>query len=236
MSILQFYFLLLHLFTQGGALRQGVIGGRESVPHSRPYMVFTLDLVTQESCDGFLVTKDFVMTAAHCSKRVIAFLGMHNKNELRIGDAILVEPFPHPKYNSSTFENDIMLLKLQKPAELSNRVRTIALPLYENETFTHNCLVMGWGSQTANRTSPSKVLREANVTTGNCTLPHIICSEGFTGPGSGDSGGPLICGDVAQGIVSNRIKKTFAARYTRISHYLGWIYSVIKKPHRYTKG
>uniref|UniRef100_K7GF19 Peptidase S1 domain-containing protein n=1 Tax=Pelodiscus sinensis TaxID=13735 RepID=K7GF19_PELSI len=45
-----------------------IVGGREAKPHSRPYMVY-LEIrrgKKTSSCGGFLVAKDFVLTAAHC--------------------------------------------------------------------------------------------------------------------------------------------------------------------------
>ncbi|XP_076880305.1 duodenase-1 [Brachyhypopomus gauderio] len=235
-------FVFLLLFTQGGFLRHGIIGGRESIPHSHPYMVYLLG-ISGNICDGFLVTKDFVMTAAHCSQSVIAFLGIHNKNDIKTISKrylMIAESFPHPKYNNITFENDIMLLKLSEPAELNNRVRTVDLPRSEEETFTPNCLVMGWGCQTVNKTNLSEVLKEVNITALKCTVPDMICSEGVPGPGCGDSGGPLVCGNVAQGIVSNTHKinnaNMFRTRYTRISHYLSWIYSIINKKYDLYQG
>lgn len=43
-----------------------IIGGREVVPHSKPYMVLLELRGSGSYCDGFLVNEDFVLTAAHC--------------------------------------------------------------------------------------------------------------------------------------------------------------------------
>ena len=49
-----------------------IIGGRKADPHSRPYMVL-LEIKTRQGttiyCDGFLISDQFVVTAAHCKAR-----------------------------------------------------------------------------------------------------------------------------------------------------------------------
>ncbi|XP_036441768.1 granzyme B(G,H) [Colossoma macropomum] len=225
-------FILLQNLMPGGSTRQGIIGGKESVPHSHPFMVYIVDIMTGNTCDGFLVNENFVVTAAHCNGRIVAFLGVHSTKGLIAKNSAFVKTIPHPEYNCSTYENDIMLLKLCKPAQFSKTVMPVALPASENESFGHNCLVMGWGCQTFCKEFPSEVLQEVNVTiskTKNCTAPDIMCSEGFKGPGQGDSGGPLVCGNVAHGIVSSNYKagKDYVSRYVRLTYHLKWIRSII---------
>uniref|UniRef100_A0A8C3HEG1 Peptidase S1 domain-containing protein n=1 Tax=Chrysemys picta bellii TaxID=8478 RepID=A0A8C3HEG1_CHRPI len=45
-----------------------IIGGQEAQPHSRPYMAFLIIERGNNTflCGGFLVAKNFVLTAAHC--------------------------------------------------------------------------------------------------------------------------------------------------------------------------
>lgn len=50
-----------------------IIGGHQAVPHSRPYMaIIKRELLPERTsfCDGFLLNKEFVMTAAHCRARL----------------------------------------------------------------------------------------------------------------------------------------------------------------------
>ncbi|XP_066503729.1 mast cell protease 2 [Hoplias malabaricus] len=227
-------FILLQIFMPGGSVKNRIIGGKESDPHSHPYMVYLLNVITNETCDGFLVDKDFVMTAAHCGVPILAMIGLHNVFKHLPENMYLIEKYyQHPDYDNKNFENDIMLLKLSKSAIFSEVVKPVAMPKSENEIFTRHCMVLGWGCQTYTNEFPSTVLQEVNITLGSnssvCTTPGFICSEGFTGPGKGDSGGPLVCGNVAHGIVSNNYesKNGYVSRYIRIGYYLNWIQSVI---------
>uniref|UniRef100_A0A8C1L1W6 trypsin n=1 Tax=Cyprinus carpio TaxID=7962 RepID=A0A8C1L1W6_CYPCA len=224
--------LLLHSCTPGFCMHDGIVGGRVSIPHSRPYMVYIRDKKSKVACGGFLVREDYVMTAAHCKRSHLeVFVGVNDTNFLPNG--IEVDPIPHPKFNSERPGHDIMLLKLKTPVPLSKVVGTISFPNPENEQIQKDCMVMGWGWQNYNDVSPSNVLKEANVTlidSVNCGTADTLCTEGSTGPARGDSGGPLVCGGVAKGIVSFfKIKRNAdpLTVYTHISRYLSWIQSIM---------
>ncbi|PIO12704.1 hypothetical protein AB205_0125520, partial [Aquarana catesbeiana] len=51
----------------------------------------------------------------------------------------------HPKYNSRTLDNDILLIKLSTPAVLNNYVKVIPLPSSCTSAGT-SCLISGWGN------------------------------------------------------------------------------------------
>ncbi|ERE86883.1 granzyme-like protein 2, partial [Cricetulus griseus] len=107
--------------------------GTEAKPHSHPYMAF-LRIYRNESgkirCGGFLVAKDIVMTAAHCYARNISvILGAHDIKKLKNTQILTVlNATKHENYNSKTKANDIMLLKLERQAQLSKAVNIIDLP------------------------------------------------------------------------------------------------------------
>ncbi|KAK2906969.1 hypothetical protein Q8A67_005954 [Cirrhinus molitorella] len=63
-SLLLLASLLPHL-TFTAHVNVGIVNGTEAKPHSRPYMV-SLQKGCEHVCGGFLISDEFVMTAAHC--------------------------------------------------------------------------------------------------------------------------------------------------------------------------
>lgn len=55
----------------------------------------------------------------------------------------------HPKYNSRTIDNDIMLIKLESAVEYTTDVQPIALPSACASAGTE-CLISGWGNTLSN--------------------------------------------------------------------------------------
>ncbi|XP_065100267.1 granzyme G-like [Paramisgurnus dabryanus] len=194
-------------------------------------MVYIHDNYTHAACGGFLIREDFVMTAAHCNSRhLMVYLGVDDTNRLPEGIEVLA--IPHPDFANEKGHDDIMLLKLKTRATLNKNVKTIDMPRTKGEAFPSNCMAMGWGWQEYTHTSPSNVLKEVNLTlTQNCATPDLIRTEGGTGPSRGDSGGPLICGNVPHGIVSFYNESTgYKTMYTKISHFLPWIHKIMNAP------
>ncbi|KAM4629337.1 granzyme B(G,H) [Polymixia lowei] len=188
-----------------------IYGGHEAAPHSRPYMVL-LELLRPTKttfCDGFLLSEDFVMTAAHCQANSYnALLGIHDFAKDDKQNISVAIAFKHEDYNitNGIIKNDIMLLKLRNKAQFNERVRPIGLPGQGDQILPKHCLVSGWGnSNKATRRMTSRLM-EVNVTLIDselCAEDHLYCSKGKTGPASGDSGGPLVCEDgLAYGVVS----------------------------------
>ncbi|MED6259366.1 hypothetical protein ATANTOWER_021566 [Ataeniobius toweri] len=61
--------LMLVLTFNSQAHAGKIIGGHKAAAHSRPYMVFVESYDAngeKDHCGGFLVSEEFVMTAAHC--------------------------------------------------------------------------------------------------------------------------------------------------------------------------
>ncbi|XP_060247706.1 mast cell protease 2 [Meriones unguiculatus] len=245
------HLLALHLllFLLGSRAKAGeIIGGTECKPHSRPYMAY-LEIVTSKNylstCSGFLIRRNFVLTAAHCSGRSITvLLGAHNKTAKEdTWQKIEVEKqFPHPKYDDYSVVHDIMLLKLKEKAKLTLAVGTLPLPAkFSFIPPGRVCRAVGWGKTNVNEPT-SDTLQEVKM--------RLLEAEGckhFTNfyhnsqlcvgnpkkmqnVYKGDSGGPLLCAGIAQGIASYvRRNARPPAVFTRISHYRPWINKILRE-------
>ncbi|NWW97748.1 TRY3 protein, partial [Caloenas nicobarica] len=154
-----------------------------------------------------------------------------------------VAAIPHPAYDPSTLRNDLLLLKLDRPAKLGRAVRPLALP-GACAPAGATCLVSGWGTVTTPQESYPDTPQCLNVTVvsdtacqtvyGTKVIEDMLCAgvdEGGKDSCQGDSGGPLVCDGVLQGIVSwGDYPCGQAGRpgvYSQVYSYLPWILETI---------
>uniref|UniRef100_A0A8C4TG88 trypsin n=1 Tax=Erpetoichthys calabaricus TaxID=27687 RepID=A0A8C4TG88_ERPCA len=212
-------------------LAERIINGNQAKPHSHPYMA-ALFKGFMLNCGGFLIHKEFILTAAHCEAYPMTVrLGAHNlsKDEPSIQEIKVKKEdvFHHPKYNKYNQWNDIMLVKLRPAAKLTKGVNIIKIPKTDqNVKVDTKCSVAGWGKM-ATRGMTSDVLMEVPVKVENqseCASrknyhnlnANMICATGDGIKGTCKvrtsvapySGGPLVCDKPsnALGIVSFSIR------------------------------
>ncbi|XP_068175700.1 serine protease 57-like [Antennarius striatus] len=237
-------FALLLLFVVTGADGSHIVGGRESAPHSHPYMA-SLQLRGNLVCGGSLVKENFVLTAAHCQIRtpytVILGTNSLSGNESTKQEFTSIRSIPHPNYNQHA--NDVMLLQLNGSAQLNEAVQLINLTT-TRISQSSNCITAGWGDIGDNRTVAAR-LQEVNVTIlsqracrrrwrGVPITRSMICGTGERnnqGFCSGDSGGPLVCDGGVAGVVSFSGRRCGQRRtpdvYMRVLSFRDWILSVV---------
>ncbi|CAG5030900.1 unnamed protein product [Parnassius apollo] len=143
-------------------------GGGAAAVDQFPWLVLLEYENGQTLCGGSLITKKFILTAAHCIKRTsepkFARLAEYNTSSYPTDyvetdgggiDEVTVEIIPieknlaHPNYTRLYVHHDIGLSKLKRDAVLGDFIRLICLPTQDfridfksRVTFT----VAGWGS------------------------------------------------------------------------------------------
>merc|ERR1711964_900067 len=191
-----------------------IVGGYECRKNSAPYQVSLNS--GYHFCGGSLISSTWVVSAAHCYKsRVQVRLGEHNiavneGTEQWINSARVIK---HPRYSSYNINNDIMLIKLSKPATFTPQVQPVALPTSCASAGTM-CTVSGWGNTMGYWDDSDKLQcldipilseRDCDNAYPGMITDAMFCAgylEGGKDSCQGDSGGPVVCNGELQGVVS----------------------------------
>uniref|UniRef100_A0A665TEX7 trypsin n=1 Tax=Echeneis naucrates TaxID=173247 RepID=A0A665TEX7_ECHNA len=223
----------IHTVSVAAAEDDKIVGGYECPRHSVPYQV-SLN-AGYHFCGGSLISSQWVVSAAHCYNRIQVRLGEHNiavneGTEQWIDGAKMIK---HPRYNSYNLDNDIMLIKLSRPATLNSYVQTVALPS-RCPVADENCMVSGWGNMSCLRQPiiDDRICRNAypHLFTENMLCSGFIFKLFFWVCLQGDSGGPLVCNGQLQGVVSWGYECAMQGHpsvYARVCRYNSWIRSVM---------
>ena len=154
--------------------------------------------------------------------------------------------YPDAPFDEDTLDNDIAILKLEKPLKLNKKTKPVCLPSDDFEPEVGStCFVSGWGTTKEGANKSPKKLRYVGVpmvSSEQCNAMYaayggitenMICA-GFEQGGKdscqGDSGGPFICMEngnpVITGVVSWGIgcaQGDFPGVYAKVTNYLPWI-------------
>ncbi|XP_004641484.2 suppressor of tumorigenicity 14 protein [Octodon degus] len=238
--------------------RARVVGGTDSESGEWPWQVSLHALGQGHVCGASLISPNWLVSAAHCfmdeltfkysdPTKWTAFLGLLDQGQRTasgVQEHELKRIIRHPSFNDFTFDYDIALLELKKPAEYSAVVRPICLPDTSHVFPAGKAIwVTGWGHTEQGGTGALILqkgeIRVINQTTCEDLLPQQITPRmmcvGFLSGGvdacQGDSGGPLSSveadGRIFQaGVVSwgeGCAQKNKPGVYTRLPVFRTWI-------------
>jgi secreted trypsin-like serine protease len=233
-------------------LKQRIIGGLQARPNSWPWQIMLHG--ASNLCGGALIDARHVLTAAHCittpvqEKDYKVYIGTHETNKPMYMEQELTvsKIWVHEQYVETTTANDVAVIRLTKPIQISDKVNVICLPGPEAKSVNDTVWVSGWG-RTAHNGDVSTILKQTYMETmGNrCSsiygTAHFsqekqICA-GKHGVGytcQGDSGGPLMYeyegrwylnGVVSYGATDCGVGSGSPAVFARVKYYLPWIRS-----------
>eukprot|EP00300_Choanocystis_sp_HF-7_P010725 c17117_g1_i1.p1 GENE.c17117_g1_i1~~c17117_g1_i1.p1 ORF type:complete len:555 (+),score=104.86 c17117_g1_i1:1308-2972(+) len=198
-------------------------GSQATTPGKYPSVV-SLQINGLHFCGGSLISRNIVLTAAHCASPVLptVVIGAYNlESTIEFRETIqAAEWIVHPQFTKVNVPvNDVALLRLLVPTKI---VTSFARPIFlqsaarqiEMMTAGASAIAVGWGYS-----SPSEILQEITlpiVAQSECARAYpgkyvsnvMICAgvdSGDVDSCQGDSGGPLFSAshtDVQIGITS----------------------------------
>lgn len=200
-------------------------------------------------CGGSIISKDVILTAAHCTIYATKQMSVRVGSSIRETGGIVhrvKDAVRHEKYDTNSYGspvNDLALLRLESVIEFGETTRIVGLFDQDEEAVDGTIsTISGWGTTIDNGVEHSEVLRAVDVFIVSKTkcyeaylqefngIPERQICAGFPEGGKdtcqGDSGGPLVIKGRQAGIVSwgnGCARKGYPGVYTEVASYRNWI-------------
>ena len=127
-----------------------IVGGKTADANKWPWQVRLFEDSNDKTgiCGGTLIAKQWVLTAAHCTKDHESFVVGYGSNKLaklKRVDSIMV--LAHQAYDPLTMQNDIALIKLKSPVTFGGGATNVDLasPEFFQTLEGKKTTVTGWG-------------------------------------------------------------------------------------------
>ncbi|WP_086048003.1 trypsin-like serine protease [Hugenholtzia roseola] len=238
-----------------------IVGGRDAQAAEVPWQVALVgngasNNYQAQFCGGTIIDPIWVLTAAHCLEgtnpqdiKIVA--GVVSLTQDSGQERTVTQIIIHPNYNAATSENDIALLRLSSPLDLTDpNVMAVryATPADSNAGLTDAgvmATISGWGNQSSTGQVSTPILQVAEVPIVSNqdaniayqgAITEVMLAAGFLEEGGvdscqGDSGGPLVVEDgagnwIVAGVVSfgeGCALPDFPGIYARVSMFANWI-------------
>ncbi|XP_070593158.1 complement factor D [Erythrolamprus reginae] len=169
-------------------------------------------------------------------------LGAHSLSETEPNKRVygIRRLIPHPGSSEDTILDDLLLIQLAEPAVLGPHVQILPYQTANNDVPDRTqCEVAGWGivSNTGRKPDRLHFVQLSVIARTTCNMrryhdgsvtENMMCAESRKKDScKGDSGGPIVCNGVAEGIVTTGSSVCGNWRkpgiYTRTAPYVSWI-------------
>ncbi|XP_018024259.2 trypsin-1-like [Hyalella azteca] len=233
-----------------------IVGGTYARPGQFPFQLGFYDTHSTPDefvCGAIIYHNDTMITSGGC----VRYFDHNNPDSLVVGAGDLnlvldeeteqwrkvIRIISHDGFDPDTHENDIALLKIDRPFDLNEYVSGVTLP-GKGQIFSGNSFVSGWGTLSSGGSGPlvlqyvsvpmfsDETCRSAYDSNGAFLgwkiKDYMICAgEDGKDTCSGDGGGPMICGDYLCGITSWGVgcgDARYPGVYTKVSYFVDWIH------------